>query len=390
METRDQEKERRTDTAGSALPAREPFLLGSTFFGSHLSPVTFHLPSRVTPKRLQAVRVHDPYVDEWGEQTRASIAALEEGADRHARERRLANRWTRTPGTAYRLDGDERDQPTSEWGDPVAAREFRRRVKSPSYDAWCTLVPSASSLLYLADPWHYEYIDTGKALVPIDRTSRQLLSLLTDAIAIRSRAAVMAELVRRVVGTHGAIETEPLNWLSIACGTALPTMRAAVAAGVRPRLLLADVSARALRQATQLAKSIGYTGEVTTKRLNIFDPRAMHKLGAELAEHGARPHLVDAMGIFEYTGTNLGVDPVEFLSSVWQILRPRGTLVIGQMLATRPRPDFTMGVVQWPYLELRTVAELLEITDAAELPRERTEVFLPGDGVYAVVQATKP
>ncbi len=115
----------------------------------------------------------------------------------------------------------------------------------------------------------------------------------------------------------------------------------------------------------------------------------MDELHRELLVSGGLVKMIDMLGIFEYTGPNLGVDPVGFLQSVWECLAPGGYLVTGQMRADRPRPDFTTGVVQWPYVELRTPDEFMAIIEAAGIDRNRVELHLPEDGVYMIAGITK-
>lgn len=382
------------------LPRQVPGFLKDEAF--RLGTVTFSPESPIAevgpldgrhPARIRLVNVQDPYVEAWSPSDRLDVTAIETDLDRHAHERRLAGKWERRPGTAYALDsGDTCVSELSGWGDPVASTRFYELLDSPAVSAWRTLIPSAAALSYLADPWYSNHVHTADGDVPIDDVARRMFSLVTDAVAIRSRASLMAELVKftAINGSEREGQSTPLRWMSVACGTALPVVTAAAHVGIRPNLLLLDFDIEALKQATQLAESVRFRGQIDKRRMNIFDLAAMEALRLELAELDALPHLIDVMGIFEYTGSNLGVDPVAFLRSVWQILRPGGIMILGQMLDTRPLPDFTMGVVPWPYVEMRSLRELLAITTEAGIPLTCTDVYLPRDGVYAVLHVRKP
>jgi hypothetical protein len=374
------------------LSASEPYKLGKVTYAAHIHPEVLGIAACRTPRLIRQAQVTDPYVEVWDPADREYVALVETDADRHARERREAGLWQRAPGTAYFNDDTTAgDEPAGQWGDPVASARFFDGVDSPGMKAWKTLIPSARALLYLSDPWNHHTIDTAPGPVPTDSNAKRLLSLATDAIAIRSRASVMAQLIAdlHLDSSNNSRNTTPLRWMSVACGTALPAMKAAVNATIRPELLLVDYDRSALDLTRKLAELIGFQGQIETKRINIFNYDAMTALGEHLADTGRSPQLIDLMGIFEYTGTNLGVDPIRFLESIWGTLAPGGSIILGQMLTTRPLPDFTMGAVQWPFIEMRTLDEMLAVTTAAGVPAERTEVYLPADGVYAVLHANK-
>ena len=374
---------------GALRPTTEPFALGAVTLGPALAPAARGIAPERHPAELRLVHVDDPYVTTWSDADRAEVAAIESECDALARSRREAGYWQRAPGTAYTLDQQSAPAPdTSGWGDPVASAAFFQRVGSRAACAWQTLVPAAKALLYLSDPWHSGSVHTKRGTTPIDGRARRMLSLVTDAIGVRARATVMAHLVEDLIAQFNR-PSERLRWMSVACGTALPAMKASVRAAIRPELLLVDFDTEALRAAGGLASTVGFAGVVHTKRMNIFNVERLRSLGDQLAATGRSPDLVDLMGIFEYSGSNLGVDPVAFLGAAWHAVAPGGTLILGQMLADRPLPDFAMGVVQWPYVEMRHLDKLLQITVAAGLPLEHTRVHLPSDGVYAVISATK-
>jgi len=96
------------------------------------------------------------------------------------------------------------------------------------------------------------------------------------------------------------------------------------------------------------------------------------------------------MGIFEYTGGNSKRDPVSFLKSGYDMLYPGGRLIFGQMLDTRPNPDFTMGIIGWPYVQMRSPAEIMEIVVKAGISPKEVKMYFPTDGVYTVVSIDKP
>lgn len=378
-------------------PARERYQLGEIVSAQIVDPATYGLTGELTPNSVTEVAVADPYLAhlELNHPGVGEAVRLHEAyADAYARDRRRDGAWARRPGTAYTDIAGEQQEKT-QWGDPVSSYEFFRGpngLNSPALDVWRTqYIPSAEALRYLSDPENITHItDNAGNIHPIDETARVWLTACTDAMAIRSRGSVMAQLVKEFVVEHPELR-EDMRWMSVACGTALPAMKAAVRAGLDPELVLLDIDKKAMQATKDLAPEVGFTGDITQIRKNIFDPEAMARLRDKLMEDGdKRPHLMDLMGIFEYTGDELGVDPSEFLRSNFDLLHPGGRLVFGQMRADRPVPDFTMGVVQWPYVSMRTPVELMSIIQKAGIPPEWVRMYMPEDSVYMVCTIDKP
>lgn len=372
----------------------EAYQLGIITDVENIAPERFGLAPAEQPAAIYEVSVEDPYVEFYDKATRAEIAEAEQSINDYAAMRREAGFWERKPGVAY-TDEDNVSHDKNDWGDPVSKRfHFTQTVNGPDMDAWVADVPNATALAVLADPRGIPTItDKAGNTHVIQEESRKWWSLCTDAVGIRSRATVMAELVKGYISDEaetGADAIQGLKWLSIACGTALPTMKAAVHSGLRPNLTLVDFSNDSMGAVETLADEIGFEGNIEKKRMNIFNPASLEKLGRTFDEKGGRPKLVDMMGIFEYTGDNLGVDSVNFLKSGYDLVAPGGKLVFGQMRSDRPVDDFTMGVVGWPYVEQRSVQDVMKLITDAGIPAERVNLFLPKDGVYTVVTVDKP
>lgn len=374
----------------------ERYQLGEITDAAQLDPAMLDIGAELAPREIYAVTVRDPYVEQYSSEERAEVAQVEHEADDFARARREAGKWERRAETVY-FDEHNVRQTKRGWGDPVSRdRFFNKTLGSPAINAWRTKIPSAEALADLSDPLNSAaVIDTKGNMVAVDETARTWLTLCTDAVAIRSRATVMANVVRQFVDEQRALNEnqglEDLRWMSVACGTALPAMKAALHAGARPEMLLVDLDKNALHATRKMAAEIGFEGQMSQRDdVNIFLPSEMARLREELGDNGDRPMLIDLMGIFEYTGDNLGVDPVEFLRSNYDMLHPGGRLVFGQMRDDRPVPDFTMGVVSWPYVEMRSPRQFMEIVKQAGIPVETTTLYLPDDGVYTVGVIDKP
>lgn len=332
------------------------------------------------PASVAEVRVIDPYIVEgyYDDPEAFEMVQHEETLlNELAHVRRLDGKWQRKQEVAYDIkDGEIQDR--VEWGDPVTSEALFK--KSPVLAEWHKDVPSARALTPLADPTSVE-----------DPLARKWMTNCTDAIGIRSRAAVLAASAQAYIHDHPEKRND-MRWMSVACGTALPAMKAAMHADVTPSLTLLDLDRSAMETTQQLGQEIGFQGDIDQRRANIFNKAAMQRLKAQLTAGGEdrRPDVMDLMGIFEYTGDNLGVDSAEFLESNYDLLKDGGRMIFGQMRTDRPNLDFTMGAVRWPYVETRTPDEVMSIIEKAGIPTSSVRIFLPTDGVYMVVTIDKP
>ena len=371
------------------------FKLASEVKFEPISAIEVGIDQYLAPKSIYAVAIKDPYIEFFPGEVLQEIRSMELDASNFAMSRRLDGAWERKPRTAY-VDDQETSHKKRSWGDPVSQTRFFGHLNSPSLDAWRAKIPSAASLADLSDTLSYPIIlDKEGNSVPVDETTRRWLSLCTDAAAIRGRSSIMAEIVRVII-ENGSPRDE-YNWLSIACGTALPAMQGSIRAGIRPNLFLADFDNSALELTASIAKEIGFQGTINRPSkealgkdtVNIFNEKDMNTLVEYLATIGKSPTLIDLMGIFEYTGGSLGVDSVGFLKNCFNMLQPGGKLIFGQMRSDRPVTDFLTGVVCWPYIEMRSPRDFMDIIYRAGISPLDTSIYLPDDGVYTIGVITK-
>ncbi len=272
----------------------------------------------------------------------------------------------------------------------------------PSVGHWLSQVPTAAALHPLYDP----EVATYTSGVPVDEGTREWFRNIADAHGIRSRAAVMRQLLAATAADAGA----GARWLSLACGAAQPIFRSmeeiATTGVPTPRATLADLDMAALRLAAAYARSHGLTAD--TVRLNVLDRRGLASVPSRWPGVRRRSgwigafDAVDAVGILEYlqaddwTYTYNGVvttrrrqaGAVTFVRNAFACVKPGGVLITGNMLDTHPQLGFTMDVIQWPHIQPRSIEEMLEIFEAADI-RGHVDVYLPTDGVYAVYALRK-
>lgn len=373
----------------------EKFQLGRIETVEKVMPEDVGIELDKYPNSIFSVEVVDPYVENYSPEEFKAVKDIEQEANNYAEARRLSGYWERRPRTVY-VNLDNTQQNKKGWGDPISRDIFFDiTINSVALNAWRSKIPSSQALVDISDPLSIQYItDKRGSQVPIDEEARKWLSLCTDAIAIRSRATIMAELVSEYVNNN---KQPNYRWLSVACGTALPAMQGAMRANIKPELYLADFDVKALENTEKLAKEIGFDGKIKRPSrdlngkdtINIFNIDDMSKLKDYLINNGGQPSLIDLMGIFEYTGDNLGVNSSKFLKSCYDILRPGGRLIFGQMRDDRNVPDFVTGVVGWPYVEMRSINQFMTVIKEAGILPDQTNLYLPKDGVYMVGVITK-
>jgi hypothetical protein len=368
----------------------EKFQLGKITSERLVAVDKYEIPFEIAPSRVIELDIADPYLEALPETQKEEVQQLERLGNDLAKRRREAGAWKRQKGTAYKDQNGVLIEDKKVWGDPVSMQVLDDTLQNEAFKAWRTLMPSSVALAYLSDPLSFHDITNkdGQILAPLDEEARAWLTACSDAIGMRSRATVLSELVREYVRISKS--SSCLKWMSVACGTALPTMKAAVHAGIKPDLMLVDIDESAMDATEQLAEEIGFEGNITKRRTSIFRESRMSELREELGHNGDRPRIVDMMGIFEYTGENLKKDPVTFLKSNYEMLYPGGRLIFGQMRKDRPNPDFTMGAIGWPYVEMRSPKEIMEIIVAAGINPKEVSLYMPNDGVYTVVSIDKP
>lgn len=298
-------------------------------------------------------------------------------------------------------------------GNP-ATRALIERL--PTFNDWLDLVPTAAALDSLYDP-SKETLANGK---PLDPLLGEWFRNITDGRGIRSRAAVVGELLIDESLRHD----RPVEWLSLASGAAQPIITTAgklvAEHGVAPHMTLVDKDSAALRLAEEYATVAGLSGSLETMNMNILRMKGMtrsdtgnrmHDFTANALSRVLRQRylpaeqfdVIDAVGLVEYlkaddwpytygnvvkTKTKLA-GARTFLKNSYELVRPGGILVIGNMLDTHPQLAFTLDVIQWPHIKPRSINEMAQIFDEAGLDG-KLDVYCPDDGAYAIYQLRKP
>lgn len=297
--------------------------------------------------------------------------------------------------------------------DNPATAELIRRL--PSFSDWLDLVPTAAALdsLYAPDK---STLANGKPLSP---ELAEWFRNITDGRGIRSRAHVVGQLMEQQT-----LELDrQASWLSLASGAAQPVIgtagRVRSQGGITPDITLVDRDASALSLARHYAEEAGIQDAVHTKSMNILRPRGIARSTGSLNPADFAPRalkeklnlerlpaesydVVEVVGLVEYLKpenwhyTYSGVIKTKtrmagaetFLKNAYELVRPGGTLMVGNMLDTHPQLGFTLNVIQWPHIQPRSIDQMVEIFDNAGIDG-KLDVFVPDDGAYAIYNIRK-
>jgi len=259
---------------------------------------------------------------------------------------------------------------------------------------WGKQMPTALAL-------HNLYVTEAQTLpngAEIDDRARDIFRHSLDAIGIRTRAnvarAIVAEYARDFNGNE-------IRELSLACGAAVPVVNIAKEVqNIRPDLkmpvTLVDLDDNALNLARTYATDNGLieNQDFRTHNANLITNFAMRNtLIDEIYEGGEKPHVIDALGFFEYlpketrSGRQLAS---AFTENAYESLEPGGKFIFANMLDDRDQLAFNQRGVGWPKIFPRSIEECAEIIEQAGIAKENVKVYIPEDGVYAVYEITKP
>lgn len=336
------------------------------------------------------VDVQDPFLDPavTSLEIQKSVLRDETYYNNLAANRRAEGLWTRKRRLAYDINGNEVEIGSGDT-DPVHGihTKFIEYVDSPSYRAWLRRFPSAEALQYPSDPHLHRTIkDSNGVELAVDEYFTNFLKACSDGKGIRSRVAIAADIIERYYDGTGHHD---LSWTSVACGTALPVFQTSrkLNGSFAPHITLMDYDTNALRVGKELHTFMGCHGDIVTVSENIFNPYVLQQYRADI---------IDAMGIFEYIGDpviemqkKMGIDtsPAKFLKACYDAANKK--VIFGQMSPDRPNPDFLMGVLGWPFIEMRSPQEVALIVEEAGIPLEQLNIYTTTDGVYVVYEINK-
>ena len=295
-----------------------------------------------------------------------------------------------------------------------APKELMRRL--PSFSDWLDMVPTAGALDALYHPDQVEFAN-GR---PVDSELAKWLRNISDGRGIRSRGAIVTSLLENEADRYD----RPMALLSLASGAAQPVIAASASIRERslrrmPELTLVDRDQSALSLAQKYAKDANVDNSLETKNINILRPQGIDYSkgrvnGVDVAKNALRRKIgserllresfdvVEAVGIVEYLQaedwkyTYNGVISTKkpmagarsFMKNSFDLVKPGGLMIIGNMLDTHPQLGFTLNTIQWPHIQPRSVEQMAKLIAEAGIEGE-IDVHIPQDGVYGIYTVRK-
>ncbi len=379
-----------------AEPPPRPYELGRVLpeQGRVLSAAELQIPDALAPAEIIKPVVIDGYVERLEARKPgrvADIQAMESEMAAYARSRREAGLWVNEPNTPY-MDQNGAATRKHGWGDPRSKERFMGPggiLDDRGIVVWAGGAPHATSLLPLADPERV-VMTVGRIngeVVAAEATdeTRDWMTACTDGQEIRNRGAIMAEECRGVIVDYATKHPdEQMIMVSVAAGTLLPTIQAAINSGYddRIRIVMLEKDPLAIEMAKQLVRDLGFRGELDVREVDVFDPKEMN---AQLEELEGKAITTDGVGILEYANEEMraklerlkGPDymlfnPAAFFRMIHRFTMPEhGATVVSQMDSGRPNGDFIRGVIGWPYIVECTPAQLMQkMVDGGASPKD--------------------
>jgi len=226
----------------------------------------------------------------------------------------------------------------------------------------------------------------------LDQRTLERFTFMPDGRGLRSRQHIYSDLlVDQAFHTPG----DTLRIASLGSGASVPNIEASLRiereTGKKVDWQLFDLDPRAL----QHAKTMVGTSPIQHSQFD-FGPKSNEHPGLEFAgrsfieaRHIPNESLdgVDALGLWEYLEFN---QAVTFLKMMYPKLKPGASMIVSNMLKSRPHPEYNMRAVGWPKLIMRSEQDLLDIVEAAGISTELVRITHSSDGVYAVMEIRKP
>lgn len=299
--------------------------------------------------------------------------------------------------------------------------------------AWHSLVPSAVALDHLTNPKIGDLISPkgagAEGVGPLESTpeTAAFLRFVDDAVAIRNRAVAMQSIAEEHLRTAVAsvvdsespgVQPNTISWLSLASGTAEPSIRAI--SNVQETedfgidLTVVDYDGRALKKVRGHAAKHGLESTTKTIQTNILDPNLATSLHEEAGKR--KFQVVENLGFEEYLpereedddlgGDELGLfrdedsglpNASEFTRNAFELVEEGGILISGNMVLDRPQIGFVFGIVDWPLINARSEESIMRVYKRAGIlndPTAKVEMVrvideVSGAHVYNIVKVTK-
>ena len=97
--------------------------------------------------------------------------------------------------------------------------------------------------------------------------------------------------------------------------------------------------------------------------------------------------VADLLGITEYFDEK---SATKLLTKAYELVRPGGVMIFGNMLDTHPTLLFNQRIVEWPGVIVRSLDDLVSIAETVAADGVAPKIYIPDDKIYGVVEIAKP
>lgn len=259
---------------------------------------------------------------------------------------------------------------------PVSERFY----SDSSIQEWGLLMPSARALYYLT---HLD-VKTLPSGQPISDNMTRFMREMDDGIGIRTRKRIASKLVLdKIRNAHGEVRC-----LSLACGAADLMLETLAASGHKANLTLVDTDDDALSMARAIAtdQRLIENKDYFIEKTNLINSMVRSdKFVKQIGEESQQ--VVDAIGINEYFSVPIAT---KFLANAYRCVKPGGSLITANMLSGRTQMQINKTAIGWPKIYPRSTDDIIDMIYKAGLPLKHTKIIIPDDGIYAVIEISKP
>jgi len=255
---------------------------------------------------------------------------------------------------------------------------------------WASRFPTAIALEPLQ-----RLNDGGKWLTEggLNQRSLELFTNMVDGIGLRNRARIYT---KHLVEYAEDNNLNKLDIISLGSGAAVPNIQATRRLEQQGKAVnwnFYDFDPQALMFAEMLAEENEFkysTFNYGPMEKNIetgkYEPKGQSYVRAFGVEKES-VDIVDALGLWEYLSPE---HAVKFANKLFEKVKPGGSMIVSNMLPSRPQLQLNQKGVGWPGLYLRSDSDLVDIVENAGIDASLVTMTHSEDGVYVVMEIKKP
>ncbi|MGV9001539.1 MAG: hypothetical protein ACOH18_01110 [Candidatus Saccharimonadaceae bacterium] len=227
----------------------------------------------------------------------------------------------------------------------------------------------------------------------LDERTLELFTNMVDGIGLRNRGRIYTKLLVEYAQKN---KLDELVIISLGSGAAVPNIQATLeleAHNTTAHWKFFDFDSGALMFAQALVEgndfkhsTFDYGPTWENPETGATEPKGQNYLRAFSVEDES-VDVVDALGLWEYLTAE---QAARFAKKLFAKVKSGGSLIVSNMLPSRPQREFNQKAVGWPGLYLRSETDLLSIVTSAGIDTQYVTMTHSQDGVYVVMEIKKP